>query len=89
MTRQDAQASNVVVARTLQVNSFDAYMLFNLGLTYSYVSPFFASHFDESPVLLNPPFWVSTPMEGVLLVQSVFKSRVISASGMETLADLI
>ena len=68
LTRQDAQASNAVVTGTLLINSFEAYVLFDPGSTHSYVSSFFAPRFGELPMLLNPPFWVSTPTEGTLLI---------------------
>ena len=89
LTHQDAQASNVVIAGTFRVNSFETYVLFDLGSTHSYVSSFFAPHFDELPLLLNPPFWISTPTEGTLLIQSLFKSWIINVCGIETLADLM
>ena len=53
------------------------------------MSPLFASRLGEPLVLLYPPFWVSTPTEGALLVQSVFKSYVISMNRMDTLTNLM
>ena len=89
LTHQDAQPSNAVVAGTFQVNFFDAYVLFDLWSTHSYVSLFFASCFSEPPVLLNHSFWVSTPIEGALLVQSLYKSCMVSVDSMEMLVYLM
>ena len=88
MTRQDAQASNAVVAGTLHVCSFKAYVLFDPGSTQSYVSPYFASCFGKQPVMLNHPFWVSTPMGEPLNVQLMFPSWIVSVNGVDALADL-
>ncbi|KAJ1384308.1 Retroviral aspartyl protease [Sesbania bispinosa] len=38
MTRQDAQASNVVVTRTLSICSRETYVLFDPGATHSFIS---------------------------------------------------
>ena len=78
-----------MIVSTLRINFFEAYVLFDPGLTHSYVSSFFAPHFGELRMLLNPLFWVSTPTERTLLIQSVFKSLVINVCGIETLADLM
>ena len=42
LTPQDAQASNVVVAGTLFVCSLDARVLFDPGVSYSFILPIFA-----------------------------------------------
>ena len=49
LTRQDAQASNVVVASILSVCSFDAHALIDPSSTHSYVLVYFASQFAGSP----------------------------------------
>lgn len=43
LTRQDAQASNVVVIGILSVCSHEAHVLFDHDSTHSYVSLFFIS----------------------------------------------
>ena len=68
LTRQDAQASNVMVAGTLHVCFFNAYVLFDPGSTHSYVSPCFASRFGKQPVMLDHSFWVNTPIGETLNV---------------------
>nr|XP_016474164.1 PREDICTED: uncharacterized protein LOC107795967 [Nicotiana tabacum] len=61
-TRQDAQASNVVVTFILSVCSFDAFALIDPGSTHSYVSSYFALRFGRQPELLNDPFLFATPV---------------------------
>ena len=63
LTRYDTLASNTIVASTLQVSSFDAYVLFNPGSIHSYVSLFFTSRFGKLPVMLDHPFRVRISME--------------------------
>ncbi|XP_072064475.1 uncharacterized protein [Arachis hypogaea] len=89
LTRQDAQASNAVVAGTLQVCSLDARMLFDMGFHYSYVSPHLASRFDKQHELLSHPFHVGTPLGVSMVVRVVFRSCVVRINTVETLADLI
>ncbi|XP_025665169.1 uncharacterized protein [Arachis hypogaea] len=62
LTRQVAQASNAVVAGTLQVCSLDARVLFDTDSHYSYVSPHLVSRFDKQPELLSHSFYVGTPL---------------------------
>ena len=47
LTRQDAQASNAVITGSISVCSFKAYVLFDPGSTYSYVSVSFSTQFDR------------------------------------------
>ena len=56
LTLQDAQASNAVMTGTLQVCSFEIYILFDLGSTHSYVSLYFASRCNEQSVMLDHSF---------------------------------
>ena len=53
------------------------------------MSPYFASRFGKQPVMLDQPFWVSTPMGEPLPVQLMFPSCIVSVNGVDTLADLM
>ena len=64
-------------------------MLFDPGSTHSYVSPYFASHFGKQLVMLDNPFWVSTPMGEPLIVQLMLPLCVVNVNGVDTLADLM
>ena len=89
MTRQDAQASNAVVAGILSVCSFDAHALIDPGSTHSYVSIYFASQFGGPPEPLDQPFWVGTPMEESLSVTSMYRSCLVTIDGKDSMVDLI
>ena len=78
LTRQDAQASNVVMTGTLSVCSHKAYVLFDPGSTHSYISPCFAKKLDRDPTSLHCAFMVATPMGEFLLVNDVYRSCEIS-----------
>lgn len=80
---------NAVMASTLQVYSFEAYVLFDLGSMHSYTSPYFASSFSEQPVMLDHPFWVNTLIGESLMIQLLFQSCIVSMDGVDTLANLM
>ncbi|XP_075087830.1 uncharacterized protein LOC107823350 [Nicotiana tabacum] len=88
-TKQDAQASNVVVTSILSVCSFDALALIDRGSTHSYVSSYFALRFNRQPELLNDPFLVAIPVGESLLAEYVYRACQIRVEGRDTLADLI
>ncbi|XP_070021824.1 uncharacterized protein [Nicotiana sylvestris] len=88
-TRQDDQASNVVVTGILSVCSFDALALIDPGFTHFYVSSYFALRFSRQPELLNDPFLVATPVGESLLAEYVYRACQIRVEGRDTLADLI
>ncbi|XP_070050829.1 uncharacterized protein [Nicotiana tomentosiformis] len=88
-TRQDAQASNVVVICILSVCSFDALALTNSGSTHSYVSSYIALRLSRQPELLNDPFLAATPVGESLLAEDVYRACQIRVEGRDTLADLI
>ena len=89
LTRQDAQASNAVVADILSICSFDAHALIDPGSTHSYVSIYFASQFGGPPEPLDQPFWVGTPMGESLLVTFVHRSCLVTINGKDFMVDLI
>ena len=78
-----------MVAGTLHVCFFEANVLFDLGSTHSYVSPYFAFHFCKQPVMLDHPFWVNTLMGESLMFQLMFLSCIVSVNEVGTLADLM
>ena len=78
-----------MVASTLHVNSFEPYVIFDPSSTHSYMSSYFAFHFSGQPMILDHPFWVSTPMGKSLMVQLIFPPCIVSVIGMDTLANLL
>ncbi|KAJ1430370.1 Aspartic peptidase domain superfamily [Sesbania bispinosa] len=89
MTRQDAQASNVVVTGILSICSRDAHVLFDPGATHSFVSLSFASQPGKSPSYLDETLAVTTPVGEILLADCVYLSCVVSIGGKELLSNLI
>ena len=77
------------MAGILQVCSIDAHVLFDLGSTHSYMSPYFASRFSKPPTRLDSPFWVGIPMGQSLISQVVFRSCIVSMCGIDMLVDLM
>ncbi|KAJ1431582.1 Retrotransposon gag domain [Sesbania bispinosa] len=89
ITRQDAQASNAVVAGILCICSRDAHVLFDPGATHSFVSLSFATQLGKSPSSLDETLAVTTPVGEILLADCVYRSCVISIGGKELFANLI
>ncbi|KAJ1440945.1 Aspartic peptidase domain superfamily [Sesbania bispinosa] len=88
MTRQDAQASNVVVTGILPICSRDAHVLFDPGATHCFVSLSFATHLGKSPYL-DETLAVTTPVGKILLADCVYHSCVVSIGGKKLFANLV
>jgi len=89
LTRQNAQASNVVVTSTLFVCSQDAHVLFDTGVTHSFVSSCFALRLAKSSSFLDETLVVTTPVGDNLLAKSVYCSRDVSIKGKVLPTDLV
>ena len=89
MTQQDVDASNAVIADTIEIYTFLALSLFDPGSTHSYVSHLFTDRFEREPCTLARPFSVGVPSGKPLRVETVYRSCEVVVEGVETLADLI
>ena len=89
MTRQDAQASNAVVAGTIPICSRYAKVLFDSGATHSFISTEFASCLNMCPIPLDEKLCVSTPMGDCLTTSYVIKGCDIKILDEHLKADLI
>lgn len=88
LTKKDATASNNVVLGILLTGLTNAQVLFDSGLTHSFLSPF-ARSFDSPIVSLGEPLDVSTPSSYIIHVYLVLKSCVIVVNDHEMLAEQI
>ncbi|XP_073222410.1 uncharacterized protein [Cicer arietinum] len=89
LTRQDAQTSNAVVTGILYICSRDAHVLFDLGVTHSFVSSWFATRLGKCSSSLKEPLVVVTPVGENLLAKSVYHSCDITIDGKVLSVDLI
>lgn len=64
-------------------------MLFDLGLTFSYVSLYFVSSFDSNSEAPTMPIYVSTPIRYSLVLDQVHRSCVETFAGCKTWIGLI
>nr|XP_033511627.1 uncharacterized protein LOC117276389 [Nicotiana tomentosiformis] len=71
------------------VSHRDASVLFDLGSTYSYVSSLFSPYLDVSCESLGVPIFVSTPVGDSIVVDQVYRSRVVTFYGYETGVNLL
>ena len=65
---RDAQASNTVVTGTLTICSKQALVLFDSGVTHSFVSPYFALCLDMKFDVLDSPLTVLTLVGEMYLI---------------------
>ncbi|XP_070018788.1 uncharacterized protein [Nicotiana sylvestris] len=88
LDRQNAEASNKVITCILSICGRPAYVLVDLGSTFSYVFPYFCVEFEKASEQLGVPFEVSTPIGESVKVEYIFKNCTITVQGRETSADL-
>ncbi|XP_070034482.1 uncharacterized protein [Nicotiana tomentosiformis] len=67
----------------------DAFVLFDLGSTYSYVSSYFAHFLDMPRESLVSSVHVSTPVGDTIMVDRVYRSFVVTIGSLETGVDLL
>ncbi|XP_070014958.1 uncharacterized protein [Nicotiana sylvestris] len=87
--RPDAIASDTVVTCIVSVCHKDAFVLFDLGSTYSYVSSYFARYLDMPRESLVSFFYVSTLVGDTIIVDRVYQSCVVAIGGLEISVDLL
>ncbi|XP_073049450.1 uncharacterized protein [Primulina eburnea] len=61
ITQKDADDSNDVMAGIILINEMPAYVLFDCGVTYSFISKRFTKKLRSIPEILVEPFSVATP----------------------------
>ncbi|XP_075097797.1 uncharacterized protein LOC142175124 [Nicotiana tabacum] len=86
---ESAEASVEVITGILLVFSHNAYAIMDQGLTFSYVTPYFAINLGLEPEQLSEPFLVSTPVGKSVRVTRVYRGCIVSIQGRSTEADLI
>ncbi|XP_026655861.2 uncharacterized protein LOC113461011 [Phoenix dactylifera] len=77
LTRQDASASDSVVAGMIPINSVDASVLFDSGATHSFISSKFSASLHLMPDKLDEPLLVATPLKKTVVVDSVHKNCIV------------
>ncbi|XP_070020805.1 uncharacterized protein [Nicotiana sylvestris] len=86
---QSEEASSEVTTGILLVCSHNAYAIMDPGLTFSYVTPYFAINLGLEPEQISEPFLVSTPVGESVKITRVYRGCIVSVQGRNTKADLI
>ncbi|KAF3617611.1 hypothetical protein FXO37_34562 [Capsicum annuum] len=86
---QRAENFDTVVTDIILIYFRSASVLFNLILTFSYLSAYIALGFDSSSEPLPIPIHVFTPVGDSLVVDYVYRSCIMTFVGLETWLDLI
>ncbi|XP_050240799.1 uncharacterized protein LOC126689609 [Quercus robur] len=88
LTQQDANTSNVVVTSIIPVSTTYAYALFDPGATHSFISNNFAKKHNFKFEHMESKLCVDTPVGGVVVTDSVYKSCVFKIAERELLPNL-
>ncbi|XP_070046815.1 uncharacterized protein [Nicotiana tomentosiformis] len=87
-SRSEDAASDVVIICIVPVCHRDSSILFDPGSTYSYVSSYFASYMDISRDSLSAPVYVSTLVRDSIVVDRVYRPRIVTIGGYENRVNL-
>ncbi|XP_075089596.1 uncharacterized protein LOC142170798 [Nicotiana tabacum] len=80
---------NAMITGIVSVCHRDAFVLFDPGSTFSYVSSYFARYLDMPRKSLVSSVRVSTPMGDTIIVDCVYRSYVVTIGGLKTRVDLL
>ena len=83
------QASNIAVVGTLFINKIKARVLFHLGATHFFISPYFANKLARDKILMKSPLAIGTLLEESIEVKYIYPTCVVEIEGRVLLADLI
>lgn len=89
VTKKNAKASNTMVIGIIHLFSHNAKVLINPRSTHSFISNSFATHFDNTPKLLEYELVISTPLGKTMIAELVYKSYVVVIGEQEMLANLV
>jgi len=87
--RPDVVASDAVITGIVSVCHRDAFVLFDPGSTYSYVSSYFAHYLDMPCESLVSSVHVSMLVGNTIIVDRVYQLCVVTIGGLETRVDLL
>ena len=79
--RSEAETSDAVITGNLFICDCMAYVLFDPGSTFSYVSFSFAKGLNLHCELLDMPIRVSTPVGESVIVEKVYRSSLVTLWG--------
>ncbi|XP_070031653.1 uncharacterized protein [Nicotiana tomentosiformis] len=87
--RPHAIALDAVITGIVSVCYRDAFVLFDSGSTYSYISSYFVHFMDMPRESLVSSVHISTNVGDTIVVDRVYRSCVVTIGGMETRVDLL
>ncbi|XP_070045349.1 uncharacterized protein [Nicotiana tomentosiformis] len=85
----EAAASDAVITGVVPICHRGASVLLDSGSTYSYVSSYFALYLEISLDSLSFHVYVSTHVGDSIIVECVYRSRLVVIGGFETRVDLL
>ncbi|XP_073291078.1 uncharacterized protein [Primulina huaijiensis] len=89
VTQEEADNSNDVVADTILINNIPAYVLFDYGVTHSFMSKRFAKNLGAKPDNLEEPYRVATPANRILETRTLYRDIGVLIDNQSFKANLI
>ena len=86
---QEVHASTTAVTGTLLVDKLKARVLFDLGVTHSFISPYFAKTLSRDRVIMKDPLAIGIPTGRTIEVKYVFLACVVEIDSKVYPTDLI
>ncbi|XP_073139030.1 uncharacterized protein [Henckelia pumila] len=74
ITQEEADDANDVVAGTILINQFPAYVLFDCGAMHSFISKIFSKKSRLEPEILVEPYRVATPTRKTIETHKVHRN---------------
>ena len=88
MTQEDVRATSDVVACMLQMNDYQMHVLFDSGVTHSFIANKNVPKLSKETKRVEKRFIIGTPL-GETVETNVFEGVGININGCELEADLI
>ena len=86
---QEAHASDTIVIGTLSIDKLKARVLFDSGVTHSFISSYFAKKLTRDKVLMKDPMTIEILMEKTIVVRYMYPKCVVDIEEKIFPANLI
>ncbi|XP_073119688.1 uncharacterized protein [Henckelia pumila] len=89
INQEESDDANDVVAGTIMINQFTAYVLFDCGATHSFISKRFSKNLRLEPEMLVEPYRIATPTSKTIETHKVHRNCNICINRHTFEANLI
>jgi hypothetical protein len=89
MTQEQTRVASYVVAGILQLNFMFIHVLFDPGVTHSFVANKLVGGLGRNPCRIENEFIISTPLSETMNIDHMYKRVQINIGGCELKVDLL